>query len=1096
MPDQFYPPTIEQVLSIALKQLREKREIFNIPEKLFYNPYKNKHLYTKKFGHLLHNPVGLAAGPHTQLAQNILAGWLAGARFIELKTVQTLDELVVSKPCIDMQDEGYNCEWSQELKIKESYDQYLNAWILIHIFHHELYGKSAKDGDIGTIFNMSVGYDLTGINKKNVQWFLKKMQNCSSEKKAKVEQLISIYPKIANITIPDCISNSVTLSTMHGCPPREIEHIGKYLMVEKKLHTTVKLNPTLLGAGSVRAILKKQLGYTTRVPDAAFASDLKYSEAIGIIDSLINTASTLDLDFGVKLTNTLQCINHKDVFPKWEQKMYMSGKSIHPIAVNLAARLQSHYNGSLNISFSGGADCFNISNLIMSGFSPVTVCSDLLKPGGYGRLAQYFENLEATFKNTASNSIEQLIQTNSKNKNTTNAALEYLKLYANGVLTNKSYGKSNFYEPNIKTDRKLNRFDCIHAPCVDSCPAKQDIPDYMWHASNNNLVSAFKSILRTNPFPSVMGMICDHLCQYKCTRVNYDEPLLIREIKRYVAESAPEFNIDPTKIKRKGIKVAVIGAGPSGLSCAWFLNLAGFDVEVFEEGEKPGGMVAGAIPGFRLTNQSILRDIERISQAGVQIHYNQKVNKGTFKRITKNNNYVYIATGAYHTRELDIPGINARGVVDPLKFLHDVKAGKKIHFGKNVAVIGGGNTAMDAARTAYRMVGKEGMVTIIYRRTVKEMPADRGEIAAVQKEGINILELMSPQKINVEGSKVAGLECMMMELKDIDSTGRPTPLEIEGTNFSLSFDTIIPAVGQELHIKFIDHELLATKTGYYQTKVKNVFIGGDALRGSSTAINAIGDGRNVALEIIKKAKVKPDSQFTVNHKNIDLEQLKILKAKREYAPKISQTGLEDRKSFNLVISTLKSDEAVKEAARCLQCDKYCSVCTAVCPNHANYTYETELRSYPSLDIQVANNKINVISNSDFIIKQKHQVLNLADWCNECGNCTTFCPTSGSPYKDKPKVYFNKKSFADNGDGYLVEKVGGQQQLTVKSNGNQGTFSETWDAYMYEDEICTAIFNKETLDLDHIDIFDNNIVDISLAKIPEMLTIFNATKDLV
>lgn len=141
-------------------------------------------------------------------------------------------------------------------------------------------------------------------------------------------------------------------------------------------------------------------------------------------------------------------------------------------------------------------------------------------------------------------------------------------------------------------------------------------------------------------------------------------------------------------------------------------------------------------------------------------------------------------------------------------------------------------------------------------------------------------------------------------------------------------------------------------------------------------------------------------------------------------------------------------------------------------------------------------KKNLIKTGDFKISQKHQVLNLADWCNECGNCTTFCPTSGIPYKDKPKVYFHKKSFADNGDGYLVEKVGKEHQLTVKSNGNTGTFSETWDAYIYEEEVFTAVFNKESLDMEHIDIYDNEIVDISLGKIPEMLTIFKATKDLV
>ena len=1096
MPDQIYPTPIEQLLKIALTQLHKNREVFNIPEKLFYNPHKHKHLYTKKFGHVLHNPVGLAAGPHTQLAQNILAGWLAGARFIELKTIQTLDEIAVSKPCIDMQDEGYNCEWSQELKIKESYDQYLNAWILIHIFYHKLFGKINNEGDIGTIFNMSLGYDLAGINKRNVQWFLKKMQNCSSEKNEKIKLLSQLYPKINNINIPDCISNSVTLSTMHGCPPREIEHIGKYLMVEKKLHTTIKLNPTLLGAGSVRAIFRKQLEYNTRIPDSAFSNDPKYADAINIIDSLSNTANALDLEFAIKLTNTLQCINNKDVFPKWEQKMYMSGKGLHPIAVNLAARLQSHYEGNLNISFSGGADCFNISNLIKCGFMPSTVCTDLLKPGGYGRLAQYFENIKVAFKNTNSKNIHQYILAYSKSKEIKEAALENLMQYASATLSNDIYKKSGPVEPTIKTNIPLKQFNCIQAPCVDSCPANQEIPDYMRHTANDNPNSAFKSILRTNPFPSVLGMVCDHLCQSKCTRINYDEPLLIREIKRYSSEAIQSLSNGDVKPKRLGLRVAIIGAGPSGLSCGWFLNLAGFDVDVLEEKDMPGGMVSGAIPGFRLTNDALNKDIDRIRNAGVNIHYNYKLNRGVFKKLRKEYNYVYIATGAHHARDLDIPGIKTRGVLDPLKFLHDVKAEKKVHFGNNVAVIGGGNTAMDAARTAYRMVGKDGMVTLIYRRTIGEMPADKGEIKAVQEEGINILELISPKKVTVTNKKVSGLECVMTELKDADSTGRPKPVEIEDTNFALSFDTIIPAIGQELHIRFVDHDQLTTKNNSYQTKLKNVFIGGDALRGASTAINAVGDGRNVAHEIMRKARVKPANVFKTNDKEIDLEQLKVLKARREYPVKVPQTSLPDRRNFNLVVSTLKNEEAIKEAARCLQCDKYCSVCSLVCPNHANYTYEAEIGSFPTFEIEILKNEISVIQSGTFKIEQKYQVLNLADWCNECGNCTTFCPTSGSPYKDKPRVYFHKKDFLKNGDGYLVSKIGEQHQLTVKLNGNVGIFTETWDAFLYEDDICTVVFNKKNLGIEHIDIFDDSITEFNFSKIPEIFTIYKATLDLI
>ncbi len=1096
MPDHFYPSSIEQLLKIALTQYDKQREVFNIPEKLFFNPHNHKYLYTKKFGKLLHNPVGLAAGPHTQMAQNILAGWLTGARFIELKTVQTLDELVVSKPCIDMQDEGYNCEWSQELKIKQSYDQYLNAWILIHIFNHKLFGKRRQQFDIGTIFNMSVGYDLAGINKPNVQWFLKKMQNCKTEKKAKIDAIAHLYPRIYEIDIPDMISNSVTLSTMHGTPPREIEHIGKYLMVEKKLHTTIKLNPTLLGAGSVRSIFRKQLGYGTRIPDSAFSNDLKYEEALGIIDSLNVTAKTLGLEFAVKLTNTLQTVNNRNVFPKWENKMYMSGKGLHPIAVNLAARLQSHYEGNLNISFSGGADCFNINHLIKSGLTPVTVCTDLLKPGGYGRLAQYFENINAAFINTNSSSIKEFILTSNKAQDAKVAAFDYLKLYAGLTLNDPAYQKNGLIEPDIKTNIPLEPYNCIHAPCVNTCPAKQDVPDYMWHTANDNLKAAFKAVLETNPFPGVLGMVCDHLCQHKCTRIHYDEPLLIREIKRYVAENAPG-NIKSSKSHpRIGSRVAIIGAGPSGLAGGWFLNLAGFDVDIFEEKESPGGMVAGAIPSFRLNQETLDKDVDRIVKSGVNIHYNYKINRSVFKKFQKEYNFVFIATGAQKPVKLDIPGINKKRVLDPLQFLTDVKSGRKVNIGKNVAVIGGGNTAMDAARTAYRMVGKDGTVTIIYRRTIKEMPADHGEIKAIQEEGITILELMSPTKVLSEGSEVTGLELVMTELKDPDASGRPRPVEIEGTHFNLSFDTIIPAVGQELHIKFVDHHLLKTKKGSYETKIKNVLIGGDAMRGASTMINAVGDGKNVATEIMRKSRVRPEVMFNTTPKKVDIEALKLLKVRRSFPPKIQQTALSDRKTFNVVISPLKKEEAMAEASRCLQCDEYCSVCTLVCPNHANYTYETEIRSYPTFEIYVEQDEISLVQNGRFKITQKYQVLNIADWCNECGNCTTFCPTSGVPYKDKPRVFFNAKSFARSKNGYLVTGTGEGHQLTVKMNKKTATFYETWDAYILEHDDYNAFFDKETLELEHIDVFDEKIKKLNFGIIPEIYIIYKATKDLI
>jgi len=310
MSDKFFPIPIEQLLGIILHELDSNQSILGIPSKLFFSPQKSNRLATEIFGQKIATPLGVAAGPHSQMAQNIIAAWLMGCRYIELKTIQTLDELEVSKPCIDMQDEGYNCEWSQELKVEQSFNEYLNAWVAIHILNHKLgLGSSPQ-----TIFNMSVGYNLEGIKKPNVQWFLDRMTSCETELKTKINLVRPIYPAIDSILIPPQLSNSITLSTMHGCPANEIEGIARYLLTERKLHTLVKLNPTLLGRQELRRILNDELKFKTSVPDAAFEHDLKYPDAVQIIRSLQGDAERMGLQFGLKLTNTLESVNNRGTF--------------------------------------------------------------------------------------------------------------------------------------------------------------------------------------------------------------------------------------------------------------------------------------------------------------------------------------------------------------------------------------------------------------------------------------------------------------------------------------------------------------------------------------------------------------------------------------------------------------------------------------------------------------------------------------------------------------------------------------------------------------------------------------------------------------
>ena len=1124
MTDKFSIIPIEQLLKIILGQLEKHRRLFGIPKKLFFQSDPSDPFRMNRFGELLETPIGVAAGPHTQLAQNIVAAWLTGARFIELKTIQTLDELEISKPCIDMQDEGYNCEWSQELKIAQSYDQYLNAWILIHILKDKFNWENKNE--LGVIFNMSVGYDYAGILKENVQWFFEKMADSSEEIQEKIKTVKDIYPNIVNLSINPRISDNVTLSTMHGCPPDEIEKIGRYLIEEKRLHTTIKLNPTLIGKEDLRNILNNS-GFETEVPDIAFEHDLKYDDAVKIIRNLQNTSKDNNVHFGLKLTNTLESLNYKDVFSSSEEMMYMSGRALHPVSVNLARKLQNDFDGKLDISLSGGVDAFNVSGVVACGLSPVTVCTDILKPGGYGRLNQYLEELKSAFSETDASSIDELIIAKSKKKDTNIriSVLDNLNTYADQTLQDKRYRKTGFQEINIKTHRQLGYFDCIHAPCIDTCPANQSIPDYMYHTANGDFEKAFDVIMRTNPFPNTTGMVCDHLCQTKCTRINYDSPVLIREIKRFIAEqtckvsqapqqtakpcrsystvSSDPLHVDrPVRFRQPCVQyknlagLTIIGAGPSGLSCAYFLVSAGFEVDIYETKPKPGGMVSGAIPSFRLTNEAINIDIERIKSLGVRVHYQENIDSGKFEQIRSKSSYVYIATGAQSVTKLNIEGIEAYRVPDPLQFLFDVKKGKPTEIGKNVAIIGGGNTAMDTARTAYRLVGENGTVTILYRRTIKQMPADVNEIEAVMDEGIKIIELTDPIKINTENGKVKSLLCCKMKLGEKDNSGRPRPVKIPGSEFELEFDTIIPAIGQEPAIDFFDPDLLKSEPGDYETQIPNIFIGGDALRGASTAINAIGDGRKVAQKIIKKAGIEFNLEFQDTRELISLNQHLLNRTRKINPVAVKETALDDRKNFNLVTPTLNRDDAIKEASRCLLCDEVCNLCVTVCPNLALFSYQIEPVKYNLQKITVTNDTEEITDDQTFEVSQKYQILHIADWCNECGNCTTFCPSSGSPYKEKPHLYLNRKAFDANDEGYFLERSDGDIILYCKKNEQLVSLLDDSENFTFESDKFLIILNKETFEIIDLYILEEDNFEIRLQKAAEMSIIMQGANSLI
>ncbi|MCH7732955.1 MAG: putative selenate reductase subunit YgfK [Candidatus Marinimicrobia bacterium] len=1087
MSDKFSRISIERLLKWVLEEEKHD-QIFGIHKDLFFVPTHEDVFKIIRYGQMLETPIGVAAGPHSQLAQNIVMSWLTGARYIELKTVQTLDEIEVSKPCIDMEDEGYNCEWSQELLLADSFDEYLNAWIIIHILKDKF--EWGNQHESGFIFNASIGYDMAGILKPNVQHFLDKMVNCKLELEAKIEVLSSFYPRIKNIRIPDQISNNITLSTMHGCPTDEIEKICRYFIKERKFHTTLKLNPTLLGAERVREILNDKLGFEVQVPDEAFEHDLKYPEALELFKSLKVEAKKHGVEFGLKLTNTLEVRNNKNILPDSEENLYLSGRALHPISINLADKLQTDFEGQLDISFCAGVDCFNVSEVLACGIEPVTTCTDLLKPGGYTRLKQYLTEIEKNIKSSGSESIaEFILARNGHSNEITQAGRENLHQYASTVLENRTYHKSTFPYDNIKTRRTLMAFDCIKAPCVDTCAIDQDIPQYLYHAACGDYQKAFEVILKTNPLPNVTGLVCDHLCQMKCTRINYDNPLLIREIKRFITEKF-QSNIALESTRNNGLSVGIIGAGPSGLTCAYFLALEGFDVHVYENESFAGGMVVSMIPSFRMQEDSVKKDIDGITALGVNIHYNTTIDAFRFNNIRDQHDYVYIAIGAQASKKLGIPGENAMGVLDQLTFLAAINEGQHVKLGQKIAVIGGGNSAVDVARTANRLKGKQGEVTIIYRRTRKEMPANSDDIQDLLEEGVQILELVIPDVINTTNGIVTSLICSRMVLGEKDESGRPRSEKIPSSEFELDFDTVISAIGQNVVLDFIDRENLRIDLLSKETQLDGVFAGGDFVRGASSVINAMGDGQKVAENIIKRARQEHKISHIPLDKGLKPEDYQKKQAQRQYGVSTPQIGLENRYNFDLVNLPLDEESAQKEAARCLYCDDVCNICVSVCPNYANIAYTIKPMEFKIQEVTRTGSGFQIENTGTFQVEQTHQILNIADFCNECGNCTTFCPTSGDPFKDKPRFFLTEASFKQTKNGYYLRG----NTLQAKKNGELETLTVNGNLLSFESDALMAKLERSTLKIREIQFKSDKIKEVNLGHMVEMNFLLESLKD--
>ena len=395
MRDIMVPMSFDKLINQCLTEYRTKKSLFDVKAIVTADTEKNMEFY----GRGLESPLGVAAGPHTQLAQNIVACYAGGARFIELKTVQVMygEELGIQKPCIRANDEGYSVEWSSELYALDAMNEYIRAWFATKIVAKE-FGLGNPDA---FQFNMSVGYNLEGIKTPAVDGFLNGLNDASTTKVFQEckQYLLDNLHLFENVdadfinSIPAHVCNTITLSTMHGCPADEIEKIAAYLIEEKGFNTFIKCNPTLLGYDYVRKIMD-DMGYDyLSIDKHQFEIDLKFDQAVKMINNLIALAKIKGVKFGVKLCNTMPVdIKHKELPGN---TMYMSGKSLYPLAISLAKILGEAIGEGLEISFSGGADKNNIDEIFEAGIYPITVCTTLLQPMGYEKLAKLYEQLHA-----------------------------------------------------------------------------------------------------------------------------------------------------------------------------------------------------------------------------------------------------------------------------------------------------------------------------------------------------------------------------------------------------------------------------------------------------------------------------------------------------------------------------------------------------------------------------------------------------------------------------------------------------------------------------------------------------------------------------
>lgn len=868
MSDKLRPLSFEKLMGLLIEEHNATGSIFGVKD--FYKAGRAR---LPIFGMRIENPVGPAAGPVTQTAQGIIAAYVSGARFFELKTVCP-DSEAAEKPSVSVGDRTYSSEHPSELSISEAFGEYVKAWYAIKLI------STAFELGVpeGFVFNMSVGGSLEDLKSEKMNSFIEGLKSaeytpvwreCENWARAHMDELDGVDNTYISDISPKVCASAVFVPK-DGLSAEEIEAAAEYLIEEKHLHTFVRVSPDLLGYYTIRGILDINGYDDIEISKEKMESKALYDDLKPVFLRLQNKADMNRLEFGVKVCDGLHVEKANDISVK---DGLLTGRALFPIAFSLAEKIANDFGGGLRICFAGGADYFTASKLFNAGIWPVTVVSDIIRPGGLRRFKQLAEDVSkcdyAQFSGILTSDLPDIEK----------------EVYSGGRYKNIVGAKPK------KAEGPIPHINCTKAQCRAVCPLDADIPLVMRLIKNGRSLDALRVIFERNPMPFTVESLCSHPCMDGCSRRFYECPLNIKGENYKAAKNACFDLLDETEPKSgAGAKIAVVGCGPAGLATACFLARQGAKVTIFDKEYRPGGSVTKYIPKSRIEDSDIEWDVTLIQTLGIEMELGVEVT--SLKELREQGfEKIVLAIGAGKEKHLKFAfGKN----ISALEFLETCKRKpeevEETIMG-NVVVIGGGHSAVSAARCAKKLPSVD-RVTLVFDKPESEMTASMDEILALKKEGIFISANLIPS-----GLRGGQLLCHVSELGEPDEKTGIRPVIDTGAKDKVPADIAINAIGEEVDDTLYDEIDSAT------------YLVGNANFGYTEDI----------------AKVIADAQKLckkIAHSHFD-----------KYVP---DNENEDR-SFLEKRGKLCADcGKCAEGERCLECDSVCEFCSEVCPNRANW----------------------------------------------------------------------------------------------------------------------------------------------------------------